>query len=123
MQRYMQLRDFEEEGSADDSDATEPIPYLDETVGRRQGHLPVRLFILMALLSKFRGGEKVFLIDAFSGQGAMSWAFQKRQKKVARLDIVLNPDDETLLHRGCWTGVACMCAHCTRGMLISGHPH
>ena len=95
--RNAQLRDHDEDAASDDSDATQPVPCVQETVGRRPGHLPVRLFIIIALLQQFSYGEEVFLVDAFSGRGAISWAFQRHEKKVARLDISLNPLDEALL--------------------------
>ena len=90
----MQLRGVEDT-EGEDADATQPIQSWGETYGRRPGHLPARLIILIAMLQQFCCGEEVFLVDAFSGRGALSWAFQKREKKVARLDLVLNPEDAT----------------------------
>ena len=96
--RNAQLRDVDDDRASNDSDATEPAPFVQRTVGHRPGHLPVRMFMIIALLQQFCCGDQVFMVDAFSGRGAMAWAFKKHEKKVARLDITLNAQDEALLH-------------------------
>ena len=78
-----------------------PLP----TGPARPGRFPVRLFVLLGILTQFQADKSIYLVDAFSGKGAISWAFQRRGKKIARLDISLDPRDDASLHI-----CSCLCA-------------
>ena len=86
------LRPLDEESSS--------IPrWVSLDMACRRGHLPVKLFIIMnLLLHNFKPSQTVDVVDAFSGKGGISWAFQRRNMRIARLDIALSEKDDSRMH-------------------------
>ena len=83
------------------SELEEPGETLERPLGsvgpRRPGHLPLRLFLIVQLLGRFAEAPRVFLVDAYSGKGGLSWAFRKHKKPTCRHDINLDPLDDPCL--------------------------
>ena len=82
----------------DDEPQDEGIPRSLASDGgpRRPGHLPVRLWRLLMLMTTFASMQKpLFVVDAFSGRGAISYEFRRRGHAFSRLDIDLDERDET----------------------------
>ena len=101
------LRITVEDGDADDRSLS--VPRSLPAGPRRPGHLPFRLFLLMSTLQGMFAmlPEPFFLVDAFSGKGAISWGFKQRNRRYTRMDIALDSRDDPRSNSSCVCTITC----------------